>query len=91
MTTAKRVSDLTQFTISRINGTDTANIVSPSGKFLTQTFGTSTLKLEELPSEDAVFALEQLDDQFVKNKKKLTKNVSNNNLVLNPINGWKIC
>merc|ERR1712176_1258834 len=64
LTTAKRVSDLTQFTISRINGTDTANIVSPSGKFLTQTFGTSTLKLEELPSEDAVFALEQLDDQF---------------------------
>ena len=90
MTTAKRVSDLTQFTISRINGTDTANIVSPSGKFLTQTFGTSTLKLEELPSEDAVFALEQLDDQFV-NKKKLLKNASNINLVLNSVNGWQIC
>ena len=66
MTTAKRVSDLTQFNIAQIEGSNMANIVSPTGLFVTREPSNNALKLLPESSELAEFEIEQIDDKFVR-------------------------
>jgi hypothetical protein len=64
LTTAKRVSDLTQFNIAQIEGSNMANIISPTGMFVTREPSNNALKLLPESSELAEFEIEQIDDKF---------------------------
>lgn len=65
LTTSRRVSDLTQFTISQIGESDEAHIISPSGLYLTREEETDALMLSDEAVENSVFQLETIDDTFV--------------------------